>query len=318
MPRCASHSAGLTSTALGRSCDEQEGPPGERADRDARCREEAKRPLVPLHILDTSALNDLVEPNAAYVRHRLITATDAGRILLPATDPLMWEVGATRAVNDAKYRSMLELMLRVSRRRLLLSAPARRVRELQLGGTLGVPGCLDPGRVLVPCFEPDEIDEASSDHLGRAYGEMFSEAERALDTAEGLVAQAASWRRTLADEFRKPAYVYDLADYYARVAMKEFEAAAGVDSSGLDQRALPTSWSSALIHAARVYAVMVSRVSPTGLKSPKSLDLIHLGEAASYGDVFVCSDRRLRIFAATVRDLRCEVLDFDEWASRLT
>jgi hypothetical protein len=95
-------------------------------------------------------------------------------------------------------------------------------------------------------------------------------------------------------------------------------AEAKIDPAVLDHRKLPTFWSAGRIHAARVIAVMVRKVSPDGLKSPKALDLQHLREAESYADVFVTGDRRLRLFAETVLDRRCEVLDYADWTARLT
>jgi hypothetical protein len=88
--------------------------------------------------------------------------------------------------------------------------------------------------------------------------------------------------------------------------------------AGIDPRALPTFWYSALIHVARIRAVLIGRTSPTGKKSPGQIDLIHLEEAAAYADVFVTSDGRLRAFAKSVRGLKCEVISFDDWATALT
>ncbi len=272
----------------------------------------------PLHVLDHSVLNRLVESDVARLRHRLITEAEAGRILIPATHPLTWELGPTRAVNDAKYRAMVELLLRISRGRFLLDAPGRIVKELQRGRSLTYPDYLDPDHGMVPVFDPEVIDEAAAGHLGRSRGEMFCEAEQASDSADALIALDQDWRETLIEAFRTREYTFDLADHYARETTKDFEGLAEVDVPLVDPRALPTVWSHALIHTARVRAVMVARVSPTGRRSPKSLDLLHLKEAAAYGDVFVCLDRSLRAFAGTVTDLRCEVLDFEDWAARFT
>ena len=73
-----------------------------------------------------------------------------------------------------------------------------------------------------------------------------------------------------------------------------------------------------MIHVARIRVVLVGGTSPAVRKSAGQLDLLHLDEAASYADVFVTCDRRLRAFARDVRELRCLVLSFEEWASRLT
>jgi hypothetical protein len=94
-------------------------------------------------------------------------------------------------------------------------------------------------------------------------------------------------------------------------------AAVGLDVTNLSPRDLPTFWSSALIHVARIRAVIIGGTSPVGKSSAGQVDLLHLEEAASYADVFVTCDRALRSFAATVRGTRCEVLSYNDWAARI-
>lgn len=93
-------------------------------------------------------------------------------------------------------------------------------------------------------------------------------------------------------------------------------------AEGLEARTspleLPSLRARALIHVARMRAVIIGGTSPTGKRSANQTDLIHLGEAAPYADVFVAEDRGLRAFAKEVRELGCEVLSFSEWADRLT
>jgi hypothetical protein len=125
------------------------------------------------------------------------------------------------------------------------------------------------------------------------------------------------WRKALNVESQSAAWVRALARDYAEERVAEFGQGDGVDVSGLDVCRLPTFWMSALIHVARIRAVLVERTSPTGNKSTNQLDLMHLEEAASYADVFVCRDRRLRTFSSHVLDLRCEVLSFEQWHERL-
>lgn len=96
---------------------------------------------------------------------------------------------------------------------------------------------------------------------------------------------------------------------------------ASTTASGLDHRQLPSCWASAVIHAARVRAVLVGRANPAGRKTVSQLDLLHLDESAAYADVFITSDRRLRAFAhsaKTLLHLRCEVLSVEDWVTRLT
>jgi hypothetical protein len=86
--------------------------------------------------------------------------------------------------------------------------------------------------------------------------------------------------------------------------------------SGASEEANPLS--SALIHVARIRAIILGGTRPDGNKSAGQVDLLHLEEAAAYADVFVASDRRFRSFAGQVRELRCEVVSYADWAKVLT
>jgi hypothetical protein len=277
-----------------------------------------------LHFLDCAALNDLVEPDQVHVRHNLIERAKARELLVPATWPLIWEVAATRAVNETKYHKMLDLLWAISARRFLQGAHERMVKELRSGDALGVPGCLDAELELNVPADVAEVDASATKHRDRSRQMVEEEVAIAAATAEMLLANekkgpdSQPWQLVLKGGFRHKKHVYDLADHYALEGVQRIAKENGIDPSGLDHRRLPTFWSAGRIHAARVIAVMVTRVSPVGKKIPKAPDLQHLREAESYADVFVTSDRRLRLFAERVIDLRCEVLDYKQWAARLT
>lgn len=53
------------------------------------------------------------------------------------------------------------------------------------------------------------------------------------------------------------------------------------------------------------------------LPSVEQLDLPHLEETASYADIFMTSDRRLRAFARGVPQLRCKVVSNMTQATRV-
>jgi hypothetical protein len=271
-----------------------------------------------VHLLDTSALTDLSETADAIVRHRVLDEISADRIVVLGTYPLMWELYGTRAVNEPKFRRQVDLLLRMTRGRLLLDAPARRVRELQAGGPLTYPGFVDDKWQLVPTAEAEQVDTAAAHGEGVKFGLIFRELEMAHDSIRELDRVSPGWRKELTGAYRSGRYATELGEIYGQIGMKLFEARAGVDASQLTASTLPTFWSSALIHVARIYAVIVGGTSPKGRRSAGQFDLMHLEEAASYANVFVTSDASLRSFAKKVRDLRCEVLSFEDWAARLT
>ena len=142
--------------------------------------------VLKVHVLDTSALNDLVAPSAALVRHRLLTEIDAGRIVVLATDPLTWELAGTRAVDEPKYVAMAEMLLRVTSGRAMLSAPVRRERELRAGRALVFPEFVDDERQFVPVFAADVVDREAAYRAGLARGLRFAEAEKAADAVLAL------------------------------------------------------------------------------------------------------------------------------------
>ena len=271
-----------------------------------------------LHFPDTSALNDLADSGPALVRHRLIDEVKAGRIVLLGTAPLILELNGTRAVNPAKHVAMVDLFRTISGgSNLLADPPTRRERELRKGGALTYPEFVESG--FEPSLDPVAVDRAAAYHAGYARGARLAEAQKATEAEEALDARDPSWRKKLKEAHRNDKYVLDLAEDYARIAMEDFGKRVGISlTSSLNPRAHPTFWQSALIHVARIRAVLVGRTSPTGNKSPGQLDLLHLEEAASYADVFITSDGRLRSFAKDVRELGCEVVSYAEWAATLT
>jgi hypothetical protein len=288
---------------------------------------------MPVHTLDTSALSELAKPGSAVVRHRLIAEADAGRVVVLVTWPLMWEVVGARSVDDAHYRAMVEVLLRVSGGRVMINERSRRERELQARRALTLAGFVDDKSCFTPAFEPEAVDRAAAKTAGLARGLRFAEAEQAADTVEGLNESVrlqamtrgehvdevgAAWHRALALANRREKYALELAESYARDRMVTDATAVGLDVTNQSPRDLPTFWSSALIHVARIRAVIIGGTSPVGKSSAGQVDLLHLEEAASYADVFVTCDRALRHFAATVRGMRCEVLSFEEWAALLT
>jgi hypothetical protein len=286
-----------------------------------------------VQILDTSALTDLVAPGSALVRHQLLDEVDAERIVVLVTHPLIWEVSATRAVNEEKYRAMVELLARSSRGRVLLRLPLRRERELRARRALEFPEFIDSEMQFVPLFDAKAVDGIAAHGAGVARGLRFAEAEKALETVQALDAEerrqrsaqgapldgsGTGWRKALKHANRDKNYLLKFAESFARDAVTESGKRFGVDASPLHPRSLPTFWSSALIHVARIRAVVVAGTSPNGRRSANQMDLLHLKEAATYADSFVCSDVPLREFAKGVPDLGCEVVAFDEWATRLT
>jgi hypothetical protein len=284
-----------------------------------------------LHLLDTSAHSILAAPHNAGVRHRLIPQVDAGSIVVLVTRPLLRELPGTRAVNQAHYDNMMDLLYRITQRRLLLSVPPRLEKEVRKGGPLVFPEYVDDEHVLEPPRDADEIDTAAARYAGESAGLTFHEMERATDTVDTLEEEArrqarvqgqpydpVSWRRGLREAFKQEAYVLDHAEHHARKDMHDVSAEIGVDVTSLEPRNLPTAWGRAVVHVARIRAVVLGKTSPKGKKSPGALDLAHLKEAAAYADVFVTHDGSLRAFAEqVVPALRCEVLSFDEWAARI-
>jgi hypothetical protein len=285
---------------------------------------------VKLHFLDTSALSDLAEPAHALVRHRLLDEIQAGTIVVLATHPVLWELPGAYGAAPAHFAGMFDLLMRITARRVLLAAPLRIGREVRAGGPLRYPAFVDHERWLVPINDPATLDEAAAYNFGFTHGLAFEEALKADDAvdainqearrqalAQGVPYDPDAWPRALKREFRKREYALRLAEDFARTTLERSGGDAGVDVSALNPRALPTPWTSAVIHVARMRAVLIGRTSPTGKKSPGALDLMHLSEAASYADVFVAADRRLRAFARSVVDLLCEVLSFLDWSRRL-
>jgi hypothetical protein len=165
------------------------------------------------------------------------------------------------------------------------------------------------------------MGDAVAEHLGLARGASFRETEQVDAAVAALIAENASGgivdARRRARAVLSGASATAFADHSARQTVEEF-GEKQTEASSVDHRALPSVWARAIIHTARAYAVIVGGTSPNGNRSPKFVDLTHLGEAAAYADVFVSSDRPLRAFAQTVRGLRCEVLDYKEWAARFT
>lgn len=287
---------------------------------------------VKLHFLDTSALTDLVEPGAALARHRLIDEVSAERILVLGTAPLLLEMSETHAVDGPKHQAMLDLFDRITRGSTLLAdPPTRRERELRARGALAYPGFLETG--YAPTRDPQAVNStrpSASEYLAAmrsAEATKALNAKRELDALERDAAMARGdpfdderppWRAKLKAAFARDPYVTDLAEHYARTAIAEYGATLGVSTDGLTPQSFPTFWSSAVIHVARMRAVLVGGTSPTGKKSASQIDILHLEEAASYADVFVSSDGRLRAFAGTVPNLACKVISFLDWERELT
>ncbi len=286
-----------------------------------------------LCFLDTSALTDLVAPDAAFIRHRLIDRVNGGNVVVLGTAPLLLELSGTYEVDAPKHLAMVDLFHRISRgSHFLLDPPTRRERELRCGRGLIYPDFVESR--FEPSLEVEAIGHAAAAYAGYSRGMRFAEAEKAADAIralDDLERQAAlavgsvfdlhdpQWRRTMIQANRSESYALRLAEDYARIAIDRFAPTVGItDTETLGARALPTFWCSALIHVARIRAVVLGGTSPTGNKSVGQLDLIHLEEAASYADLFVTSDCRLRAFAKEVRGLRCQVLSFDDWAAALT
>jgi hypothetical protein len=281
-----------------------------------------------VHTLDTGALTDLAEPQHGLTRHRLLDEIAAERILVLGTTPLLWELPALRAKDEHLFRASLDLLVRITRSRVLLSPPTRHEDELRARGPLPYPAFMDPQHGIVPDEEPETMARAAAVNEGHARGLRFSEMEQAVDAADALQEEARrqarasgeqhdprAWRRSL--KRAPPEFWFDQADYNAQVIVRQIATRAGLDPAGVDHRNLPSFWGPALIHAARVRAVLIEGTSPAGRKSVSKLDLLHLEEAAAYADVFVTTDRRLRVFAERVCR-RCEVISLDAWAHRLT
>ncbi len=286
-----------------------------------------------VHVLDTSALNDLVSPSAALVRHRLLSEVDDERIVVLATDPLVWELPGTRTIDEPKYVAMCQLLVRVTRGRVMLRPAVRRDRELRTSRALVFPEFVDDERQFSPVFDADVVDREAALRAGFVRGLRFAEAEKAADSIRALdeeerrqrVAQGqpaeqvgSAWRAALKRANRSHKYILGFAESFAQDDIADAASKLGIDVSTMSPRTLPTPWTSALIHVARIRAVVVGGTSPIGRRSANQIDLVHLEEASAYADVFVCGDRALRAFAGTVPELRCEVLSFEEWGTRLT
>ncbi len=318
-----------------------------------------------VHLLDTSALSRLVEEDAGLARHRLLEEVGAERIVVLATDPLMWELMGARAASEQKYYAMMDFLVRVTRTKVLVARAQRLRREVRFGRALTLAEFIDEEHYVTPLVDPDVVDRSAAH--GRAVEVLLREDEmrkatetvrqldelearmraHALGEARGLRFAAAemaaagsqprdedleagprptwltgfvfndSWRDGLKRAHRAASYAMNYAEGVARHAMEDLAAHEGVDASLVDPRTLPTFWSSALIHTARIRAVLLAGHSPTGNKSMSQIDRLHLVEAASYGDVFVSRDRALRAFARDVQGLWCQVMSFEEWADRL-
>jgi hypothetical protein len=189
---------------------------------------------MPVHTLDTSALSELAKPGSALVRHRLVAEVDAGRIVVLVTWPLMWELVGARSADDAHYRAMVEVLLRVTVGRVMLSERSRRERELRARGALTITGFVDDAHCFVPAFDPEAVDLAAAKSAGLARGLRFAEAEQAEDTVEGLNESVrmeamargedvdeveGAWHRALALANRREEYALELAESYARDRM---------------------------------------------------------------------------------------------------
>jgi hypothetical protein len=285
---------------------------------------------IRVHILDTSALSDLAEHSQyALARHKLLDGVAAGRMLVLGTAPLLWELAGLHALDPALLRASMDLLIRITGSRMILATPTRQVEELRSKGALPYPGFVDPDHTIVPMEDREALAHAAAVNEGRVRGLRFHEAEQAQDTADALDEETRrqanekgeeydpkAWHRALK---KVPAsFWYEQAEHNARVQMDRVAANAGVSTSGVSHRDLPSFWASALIHAARIRAVLVGRTNPAGRRAVGRLDLLHLSEAAAYADVFVTSDRRLRVFAPSVLNLRCEVLSLEAWVARLT
>ena len=279
---------------------------------------------MPVHTLDTSALSELAKPGSALARHRLVAEVDAGRIVVLVTWPLMWEIVGARAVDDAHYRAMVEVLLRITGGQVMLMERSRRERELREPAALsrsrgssttsiGSRRHSSPRRSTLAAAKERGARAGSAVRRGGASrrpgrGLNESERQRAMARGEEVDEVGAAWHRALALANRREEYALELAESYAVDRMLKDAASAGIDVTNLSPRDLPTFWSSALIHVARIRAVIIGGTSPVGRSSTGQVDLLHLEEAASYADVFVTCDRALRSFATTVRGLRCEVL----------
>jgi hypothetical protein len=270
-----------------------------------------------LHVIDTSALNQLVHPDRALVRHRLLDEVAAERVVVLATHPLIWEFPATHAIDEPKYIAMADLLQRITRGRAMINPNERRQREIRARRALTLAELISSDVEYVPVFDREKIARGVADSAGIARGLRFAEAEKAESAARGLAELDEEWRHGLKIANKAKRYGSEYAEDIARDAIAEYGRREGVDVAGVNPRDLPSFWSSALIHTARIRAVLVARASPTGNKSAGQIDLMHLEDAASYGDFFAAEDGRLRSFAATVPGLRCEVLSFAEWSGRL-
>ena len=215
---------------------------------------------MPVHTLDTSALSELAKPGSALVRHRLVADVDAGKVIVLVTWPLMWEVVGARSVDDAHYRAIVEVLLRITGGRVMLMERSRRERELLARGALTLAGFVDDEHRFTPAFEPEAVDLAAAKSAGLARGLRFAEAEQAADTVEGLNESerqqamargeevdgvGAAWHRALALANRREEYALELAESYALDRMLKDAASAGIDVTNLSPRDLPTFWSSA-------------------------------------------------------------------------
>lgn len=283
-----------------------------------------------LYTIDTCALSDLARPPLARLRHYLLDHVRGGYIVVLATYPLLWELAGARAGDAAHFDAMVDLLLRVTRECVLLPAPDRLEQELRGGGALSYPGFVHNTMKLTPDPSTESAALHAAEHEGYVAGLAFHEAERADDAVDALAAEArrqgrqkgmsydgAAWRRGLGEEFKREAFVLDLIDHYAQTDIADVCARTGLAAPTAHPSSIPTAWARAMVHVARMRAVVVGGTSPTGKKSPNQTDLTHLKEAAAYSDGFVTSDHRLRMFAKTIGGLRCEALSLDEWGQAL-
>jgi hypothetical protein len=285
-----------------------------------------------IHALDTCALTDLAEPDHAALRQRVVAHARTGRLIVPVTQGLLWEVPATRARNDGKYRAMVDLLWRISRGgHVLMNVPGRCAEEARARRALTREEIFLARQRFVPVVDPTTVDSQAAEGAEMARALLREEEERVRLSIAGMDEsvrahygndsphgqETSVWRSALRDARLLRSRVAPFAQQLARAALEKTGARERIDVADLDPRSLPTCWSHALIHVARVRDVVVLGQRPSSRKATGQLDVVHLQEAAGYADVFVTSDRRLRLFAGRVHGLTCRVLSFADWGHHI-
>jgi len=134
---------------------------------------------VRVHTLDTCALSDLAEHSQfALARHRVLDEVAAGRIVVLGTHPLLWELPALHGANRSLFEAFFDLLLRISRGRVLLHPAVRQEHEVRARGRLDYPAFVDSEGGIVYVRDAERLAEDAAFNEGHALGLQFSEKEK--------------------------------------------------------------------------------------------------------------------------------------------